>query len=42
MKKEHKGFVADPHHPCAVISVWFMLLSAVFHCIYYPGAGLDI
>lgn len=42
MKKEHKGFVADPHHPCAVISVGFMLLSAVFRCIYYPGAGLDI
>lgn len=42
MKKETpRGFVADPRHPCAVISMALMVVSAILRCVYYPGAGLD-
>lgn len=42
MKKENlRGFVADPRHPCTVISMALMALSAILRCIYYPSAGLD-
>lgn len=41
--KERNGrnMVADPRHPCTILSVALMLLSMVLRCIYYPGAGLD-
>lgn len=38
--KERNGrnMVADPRHPCTILSVALMLLSMVLRCIYYPGA----
>lgn len=43
MKKESLlGFVADPRHPCTVISMALMVLSSILRCIYYPSAGLNV